>query len=326
MAGRFYDLRFDSGILSANCADQISASTFGYYDANTSMKLVSFLWNATALRRLLNISSTNPDQLTCDITCLLVMDRRPLPDFSLFHDLMRSGSRPSTATTEFLLARALFTKVKTSPGQIAGTFRRQGNQICVQDRCVDVPDIDAGTDCSHMTERFSSPRSVDEAIGLKAWMLGAGRSAVYDCINMAFREPLEKIQNSFVRSVFDLSVFDPVLTFVDVVSAFRSGLLKNSDFLDENILQLTNLDLSNLQSVSWNFAEAILDQLESEASRERLAQIPMLPNLKSLLEHGTSAARLTVLLCRQEHVSSSERGAICDRRQIYLSAMNEITR
>jgi hypothetical protein len=113
-----------------------------------------------------------------------------------------------------------------------------------------------------MTERLSAPRSVDEALGLKAWMLGAGRNAVYHCVSVALREPLEKIQRGLIRAVFELSVFDPALNFVDVVSAYRSGLFKKSDFLDESVAELTNLDLPRLQSASWNFSEAIVAQLE----------------------------------------------------------------
>ncbi|HSQ19456.1 MAG TPA: hypothetical protein VLR92_03690 [Blastocatellia bacterium] len=345
----FYDLRFDSSILSPHCADQIAASTFHVYDASISAKLVKFLWNSAALREFLKASSTASSQLTCDITCLLVMDRRPLPDLSLFHELAQNGSRPPTAKIEFLLARTLFTKETTSSEQISGligsvgevfskddivknlfllasaefakgTFRRQGDQLCVGDRCVDAPDLDAGTDCARMTERFGAPRNLDEAIGLKAWMLGTGRNDVYTCAKIAFGEPLEKIQSGLARALFELSVFNPALNFVDVVTGFRSDLFKKDDFLDGDLLQLSRLDLSRVQSASWNFAEAIVEQLEPQAS------IPVPPNLRSLIDQTTSSARLNVLSCRREHPSATDRNAICDRRQIYLSAINPIIR
>jgi hypothetical protein len=348
----FYELRFDSGILATNCVDRISESLFSEYDANTSLKLVSFLWNKGSLGRFLRVSSENGSQLACDITCFLVMDRRPLPDLSLFHDLVRNKSRLSTATIEFLLARSLITKQRVTPEQLAdlvgsagggiakdqivkslfllasvefakATFQFKSNQLCVLDRCVDVVDMNAGNDCGRMKELFSTPRNLDEAIGLKVWMMGAGRRALYDCTNEALREPLDKVESSLLRAEFDLSVFDPTLNFIDVVSALRSGAIIRTDFLDENVATLANLNLSKVQSVSWGFAEAIVSQLENE-ERKKLPPTSIPPDVKALLDQTTSASQLAVLVCRREHVSSDRPeagGAACDPRPAYLSAM-----
>jgi hypothetical protein len=350
---RFYDLRFDSSILSTSCVDQINVSLFGKYDDNLSLKLASFFWDTASLRSLLAKSRT-ASHLTCDITCLLAMDRRPLSDFSLFHDLVSGELRHSTASIEFLLARSLITKAGGTPGQIdeligsvggniskeqiiknlfvlasvefAKTlFEFKRNQLCLLDRCIDVADVNLGDDCGKMTKSFLAPRDLDDAIGLKTWMMGGGRRAVYACTDAALRGPVGEIQSSLLRGEFDLSAFDPALNLIDVVSAFRSGVFVKTDFLDEDILTLQNLNLTKVQSASWNFVEEIVSQMENE-QRKKSQPLLVSANAKALFSQTTSSSRLAVVLCRSEHASSNSDGSACEARKIYMSAITAIIR
>jgi len=91
-------------------------------------------------------------------------------------------------------------------------------------QCVDIVDMNAGNDCGRMKELFSAPRDLDEAIGLKVWMMG-GRvdGPWYDCTNEALREPLDKVQSSLLRAEFDLYLFDPALNLLTLFLPIRSS-------------------------------------------------------------------------------------------------------
>jgi len=346
---RFDDVRFDSSILSSKCSDNIADQLFSTYDVGTSVRLVSFLWRAPALTRFLDASIAD-QRLPCDIACFLLSNGRPLPDATLFYELLKREAPLASANRAALLARSLITRPESSPDKIAQLvglveddrrtdvikslyllssaefvnrkFRREGERLCLSDQCVRLGEVDLGKDCERIEERLRAPGGLDEAVGLKAWILASGRSAVYRCIDLNLREPLEDIQNGLVRRVFDLSIFEPFLTFPDVVSGLRSGLFKRTNFLDDNVARFTNLDLTKLRSVSSGFAEAIVSELEQAVTKSG-QQVPDLPaNVRMLIGQTTSAVRLDLFLCRRS--VSSDVPKACDRGQLYTSAISRL--
>ena len=116
---RFAELRFDAGIFSDACADKILPHTFGTYDEVTSLKLVAFFWSDAFLGRLLEMSIAKPAGLSCNLSCLLSLDRRLVPTLSLFAAVMRDRPGLSLPDNLFLPARTLLTGRNIGPERIS---------------------------------------------------------------------------------------------------------------------------------------------------------------------------------------------------------------
>src|SRR6266568_2366454 len=124
---RFYSLQFDASILSDMCIKKIASNIFGAYDEITSLQLVSFFWNETFLGRLHEVSLARPSDLSCDLSCLLGIVRRPLPSIALHDRVARDVGSLATPKNAFLWARTLFVRQRLEPDRISKLLDLAGN-------------------------------------------------------------------------------------------------------------------------------------------------------------------------------------------------------
>jgi hypothetical protein len=346
---RYYDLFFDPGILSEVCVNKIVPHAFVTYDEPTSLKLVLFFWNDAFLSRLYQVSLSNSEQLSCDLSCLLGLERRLLPSLSLFDELARDAARVPAPKNAFLLARSLFLEQRASPEQISklldkiedsnlrndvirylyllasaenvrNTFEQTNDppQICVMEKCVEITKIEGASNCGDFNAKVVALKMLADMIALKSWVLNEGHNVVEDCVVEALHEPLEKIGETSISHVFELFVFDPGLQFTDVVADFKADVFRTFDFLNQDISRLSNLDLGKMQASSGSFARRVVPQLEMHPEAVSLFDDPAHDAVKNLLTLSSSGARFQLLLCKHNR---SPNKAGCDRQEIYLEAM-----
>jgi len=149
-------------------------------------------------------------------------------------------------------------------------------------------------------------------VALKLWSLEDGKEFVKNCVVQGLNEPLEKVRQTTIASVFSLSIFNPEIDLNDIINGFKEGLFVNFNFVDSDITLLSNLNILKLRSASSAFTRRILDQLHASSM---VGVIAASREVDSLFKSPPwTAARYKVIVCRSV---SDDVG--CDRRAIYLS-------
>ena len=347
---QYYDLAFDASILSSACVEIIQRKVFQNYDQATSLNLISFFWRDSFLERLHHASLDSADHLSCDLACLLAQDRRALPSLALFYQLRRDAKRVPHDKIGFLLARALFIKQPVGPRELATLVESldadqrpdvvrylyllgsasfvakvfigddKTSRVCIQHHCVGLTAITEPSDCRDFLERTATFHELTDMVTWKSWILGSGQRLVQGCVRNGLQGPLEEVQSTALSVAFEFFLFDPSLRFTDIVSGFKSGLFKSFDFLNEDISQLPNLDLSKLMSASSRFGERLVDQFENDPRSLSILGEEVRSRLGALIDRSASGARIKLLLCLHHDL---RRAPPCDRTEVYLSAMEK---
>jgi hypothetical protein len=317
------------------------------------LQLVRFFWTDAFLSRLLDVSISKPDRLSCNLSCLLSLDWRPVPTLSLFPDVVRDLPRLSLPDNIFLLASALRTAQNVAPERtstlldsiddvslrenairvlymlgdvnfIRHTFRERSlDRMCVGEKCIAVGLAKNPANCEEIDEALATAVSVgdfDGIVALKFWALNSGKDLLKDCVVTTLGEPLEQAFPKILAYTPALFIFEPSLDAGDVVDDFRAGVFKDFNFLDQDISELSNIEFSRLRMMSSVFARRIVDQLEVDP-----AAIATLASQGSdgLIAYSSSGARFEFLICKHRDLSG---GAACNREAIYLAAISELFR
>jgi hypothetical protein len=350
---RFPALKFDASIFSDACANKILARTFGAYDEITSLKVVGFFWRDAFLSRLLEVSLSTPGSLSCNLSCLLSRDPMPLPTLSLFQAVIRDLPRLSPPDNIFLPAKALFTAQKIAPermsellGSIANislrdnvirvlywlsdanfirnTFRDGTDpaQICLAEKCIAIAPANNPTNCDEIYRSVTSARrlgGLGPIVALKFWAMNSGKDLVQDCVRRVLAEPVEQAGPKIIVFASGLFVFDPSLNAADVVNNFKSGVFKDFSFMDKDISELSNIEVSRIRTMSSSFARRMVDQLAVDPAALRAVSDNQ--KARDLIEQSPSGARFKLLLCERNVLPIS---ASCSREGIYLAAIREL--
>lgn len=337
---RLYQLSFDSSIFPQSCTEKIAPHVYSDFNEGPSFQILRFFWSNAFFDRLLKATISNTHDLGCDLSCVLILDRRPLPDLSLFHAIAALKEGFSVPQKAILLARTSLIEDRLSPNGISdlvgalrdqelenevikslylvedasdlsGVFKQVDEQLCLANRCIRVPDVDDHMDCEQFRERLSNEKSLDKIVALKHWALNSGRSTIYGCIEHAFGESIEKAEQSIINEIFALNILPPLLQMPDVINGFRSGFFRAFDFLENDISRFDNLEFSKGSALNASFMKRIVDQLEADPPRISIFDHRSRLVLETLLSRQ-EAARLKLLLCKHEK-------PVCDRRDIYLT-------
>lgn len=340
LASHYGHLYFDASIFSNECKTKIAQGLFQKFDEIASLQLVRYFWNDQFLAKLREASGQSGR--SCNMACLLIIDRRPLPSESMFRALIGDASLLTTNEGRFLLARSLVID-KYVAGQLMGlvnaipdgpskrdvllyfyllqdppfiraNFRQAAaqNDVCLQSYCIEFPTRPDAVNCQELEKEFRAMDGLEGAATLKFTLLRSDHKVLYSCI-------AGDAGTTLLSWLFELGMFSLNLDLTDVVEGYRYGSFKSFDFAERDIGLLQNIDFGKFRAISTTSAASLVHQLEQTS--DSASFLRNFNTSVSFLFQGTeSGARFQLLMCKFKNPTADQS---CDRRQIYLEMIKQ---
>ncbi|HZS54055.1 MAG TPA: hypothetical protein VFA65_06610 [Bryobacteraceae bacterium] len=337
------ELRFDASVFSSECEAKVASGTFRVFDEIPSLKLVRYFWTDRFLSELLKASQVR--RLSCDLLCLLTLDRRPLPSAALFKALIEKNDFVTTQKGQLLLARSLVIAGRGArelgnlildipgeqtkrdilrdlflfqdPDSIHSDFRliREQSAICLVDSplCVNLRvKQPVPANCRELEQQIGDASDLEPAAALKFALLIGSHQTLYSCV-------ASDNSGSLLSSLMSLGLFNPYLSIENVLAGYKFGFFKSVEFLDRDVGRLQNIDFPRLRALSTLFALSLVEQLE-RAPDSGIILRSFTDDTFALFGATEGAARLTLLVCDLQQTNPSR---ACDRRQIYVEIVKQ---
>jgi hypothetical protein len=259
LISRYNDLLFDASVFSEPCADKISRHLFTKLDEVGSLKLVQYFWTDRFIAALRAApASATP---TCDLSCLLVLDRRALPSNALFIALMKNQRPLAASDGPFLIARSLMTSDISIQGvelALAGLpnegIRRQvlgnlflmsdavlvrqifrldltSNSICLGSRCLELASRPTVSSCQELKAELEAPQDMEQALAVKFSLIKNSPPVMQSCTNLEGTSgAAHQAGNALIKSLFEFGFFNAKIALTDVQGGRASGAFRDFRF------------------------------------------------------------------------------------------------